>query len=170
MPRLDHLSLPVRDWRESRDWYKSHLGFEVEFEIPDRKTAAMRDDADLTIFLYEVGSRRLPGHLVNDPGRRCRGEARRAGHRRCALCSSADEGVLGLRRRVVRPGWLSAEAVGSEIDAREGRWIVRQTRWSILLGLLASLVAAACADSGASSDNDRRGGFYAGISGGGTWP
>ena len=61
MPRLDHLSLPVRDWRKSRDWYKDHLGFEVEFEIPDRKTAAMRDDADLTIFLYE-------GEVVNCPG------------------------------------------------------------------------------------------------------
>ena len=61
MPRLDHLSLPVRDWRKSRDWYKDRLGFEVEFEIPDRKTAAMRDDADLTIFLYE-------GEVVNCPG------------------------------------------------------------------------------------------------------
>ena len=61
MPRLDHLSLPVRDWQKSRDWYKDHLGFEVEFEIPDRKTAAMRDDADLTIFLYE-------GKVVNCPG------------------------------------------------------------------------------------------------------
>ena len=61
MPRLDHLSLPVRDWRKSRDWYKDHLGFEVEFEIPDRKTAAMRDDADLTIFLYE-------GEVVDCPG------------------------------------------------------------------------------------------------------
>jgi catechol 2,3-dioxygenase-like lactoylglutathione lyase family enzyme len=61
MPRLDHLSLPVRDWRKSRDWYKDRLGFEVEFEIPDRKTAAMRDDADLTIFLYE-------GEVVDCPG------------------------------------------------------------------------------------------------------
>ena len=61
MPRLDHLSLPVRDWRKSRDWYKDHLGFEVEFEIPHRKTAAMRDDADLTIFLYE-------GEVVDCPG------------------------------------------------------------------------------------------------------
>ena len=61
MPRLDHLSLPVRDWRKSRDWYKDHLGFEVEFEIPDRKTAAMRDDADLTIFLYE-------GEVMDCPG------------------------------------------------------------------------------------------------------
>jgi catechol 2,3-dioxygenase-like lactoylglutathione lyase family enzyme len=61
MPRLDHLSLPVHDWRKSRDWYKDHLGFEVEFEIPDRMTAAMRDDADLTIFLYG-------GEVTNCPG------------------------------------------------------------------------------------------------------
>lgn len=61
MPRLDHLSLPVSDWRKSRDWYRRHLGFEVEFEIPDRKTAAMRDDADLTIFLYQ-------GEVVACPG------------------------------------------------------------------------------------------------------
>ena len=61
MPRLDHLSLPVHDWRKSRDWYKDHLGFEVEFEVPERKTAAMRDDADLTVFLYE-------GEVVACPG------------------------------------------------------------------------------------------------------
>ena len=61
MPRLDHLSLPVRDWRKSRDWYKNHLGFEVEFEIPDRKTAAMRDDADLTIFPYHAAVADCPG-------------------------------------------------------------------------------------------------------------
>lgn len=53
MVRLDHLSLPVLDWQKSRDWYRDRLGFEVEFEIPDRKTAAIRDAADLTIFLYE---------------------------------------------------------------------------------------------------------------------
>jgi predicted enzyme related to lactoylglutathione lyase len=37
------------------------LGFEVEFEIPDRKTAAMRDDADLTIFLYQAAVADCPG-------------------------------------------------------------------------------------------------------------
>jgi predicted enzyme related to lactoylglutathione lyase len=37
------------------------LGFEVELEIPDRKTAAMRDDADLTIFLYD-------GEVLDCPG------------------------------------------------------------------------------------------------------
>src|ERR1700724_4616034 len=61
MPGLDHLSLPVRDWRKSRDWYKNHLGFEVEFEVPERKTAAMRDDADLTIFLYDGEAVVCPG-------------------------------------------------------------------------------------------------------------
>ena len=61
MPRLDHLSLPVRDWQQSRDWYRDHLGFEVEFEIPERQTAAMRDDADLTIFLYQAEVAECPG-------------------------------------------------------------------------------------------------------------
>src|SRR6516164_8448174 len=61
MPRLDHLSLPVRDWQKSRDWYQQHLDFAVEFEIADRRTAAMRDDADLTIFLFE-------GEVVDCPG------------------------------------------------------------------------------------------------------
>jgi len=59
--RLDHMSLPVRDWQRSRDWYQRHLGFEVEFEIPDRKTAAMHDDADLTVFLYESEVAACPG-------------------------------------------------------------------------------------------------------------
>jgi catechol 2,3-dioxygenase-like lactoylglutathione lyase family enzyme len=61
MVRLDHMSLPVRDWQRSRDWYQRHLGFAVEFEIPDRKTAAMRDDADLTVFLYESEVAACPG-------------------------------------------------------------------------------------------------------------
>src|SRR6266446_2363748 len=61
MVRLDHLSLPVADWQKSRDWYRRHLGFEVEFEIPDRQTAAMRDDADLTVFLYQAEVAPCPG-------------------------------------------------------------------------------------------------------------
>jgi len=43
-------------------------------------------------------------------------------------------------------------------------------RWPILLWLLVSLLSAGCADNGAASDNGKRGGFYGGISGGGTWP
>lgn len=61
MVRLDHLSLPVRDWQKSRDWYHDNLGFEVEFEMPERKTAAMKDNADLTVFLYQ-------GDVVACPG------------------------------------------------------------------------------------------------------
>lgn len=63
--------------------------------------------------------------------------------------------------------------MGSEIDAGEGRRITRRmdiVRWPALCGLLASLLTAGCADSGAASDNDKRGGFYGGMSGGGTWP
>src|SRR5215472_8876304 len=119
MPRLDHLSLPVRDRRASRDWYKSHLGLEVEFEIPDRKTAAMRDDADLTIFLYQ-GEADCPGISFTIQVDDVEARQRRAGRRRCALCSSADEGVLGLRRRVVRSGWLSAAVVGPENRCKRG--------------------------------------------------
>jgi hypothetical protein len=45
-----------------------------------------------------------------------------------------------------------------------------RARWPILLGLLMVLLAAGCADSSASPDSDKRGGFYGGVSGGGTWP
>jgi len=53
VPRLDHIELPVRDYQAARDWYRDMLGFEVEFEIPERRTAALRDEADLTIFVHE---------------------------------------------------------------------------------------------------------------------
>jgi catechol 2,3-dioxygenase-like lactoylglutathione lyase family enzyme len=49
--RLDHITLPVRDWRTSRDWWVGSLGFEVEFEIPNG--VAVKDAADLTVFLVE---------------------------------------------------------------------------------------------------------------------
>ena len=55
MVRLDHIQISVTDWQRSRDWYRTHFGFEVEFEIPDGKTAAMRDEADLTLFLGQDG-------------------------------------------------------------------------------------------------------------------
>jgi catechol 2,3-dioxygenase-like lactoylglutathione lyase family enzyme len=50
---MDHLALPVAAYARSRDWYTRHLGLEVEFEIPERQTVALKDDAGLTIFLYE---------------------------------------------------------------------------------------------------------------------
>src|SRR5262245_2493320 len=54
MIRLDHLAIPVRDHIRSRDWYTSHFGFRVEFEVPERKTVALQDDSDLTLFLIET--------------------------------------------------------------------------------------------------------------------
>jgi hypothetical protein len=39
-----------------------------------------------------------------------------------------------------------------------------------VIWLLLSLLAAGCADTGGASDNDRRGVFYGGISGGGSRP
>jgi len=51
--RMDHLALPVAQCNRSRDWYIRHLSLQLEFEIPERKTVALRDDADLTIFFYE---------------------------------------------------------------------------------------------------------------------
>ena len=53
MIRVDHLSIPVHDHRRSREWYTKHFGFTVEFEVPERRTVALRDDADLTLFLVE---------------------------------------------------------------------------------------------------------------------
>ncbi len=54
MARLDHISIPVRDWKRSRDWYVRNIGFEVEFEMPEQKLVALRDDADLTVFMGET--------------------------------------------------------------------------------------------------------------------
>ncbi len=54
MLKFDHLALPVADWQASRDWYVATLGMSVEFEIPDRLTAAVRDQFDFTIFLVQA--------------------------------------------------------------------------------------------------------------------
>jgi predicted enzyme related to lactoylglutathione lyase len=59
VPRLDHIELPVADWRASREWYREVLGFEVEMEFADRRTVGMKDDGDLTLFLNE-GARPAP--------------------------------------------------------------------------------------------------------------
>ncbi|MGH6956831.1 MAG: VOC family protein [Caulobacteraceae bacterium] len=60
MPKLDHLTLPVRDWRASRDWYVRHLGFALEFEAEaggrwGLGVAALQDEAGLTLFLDQTG-------------------------------------------------------------------------------------------------------------------
>ncbi len=52
MVKFDHMNMPVSDPFKSRDWYVKHFGFKVEFEVPERKTIALQDDAGFTIFLY----------------------------------------------------------------------------------------------------------------------
>jgi catechol 2,3-dioxygenase-like lactoylglutathione lyase family enzyme len=51
--RLDHLTLPVREYLRSRDWYVANLGLKVEFEVPDRNTVALIDESGFTLFLVE---------------------------------------------------------------------------------------------------------------------
>jgi catechol 2,3-dioxygenase-like lactoylglutathione lyase family enzyme len=53
MIRLDHLAIPVHEVTRSRDWYTLNLDLKVEFEVPQRKTVALKDDGDMTLFLYE---------------------------------------------------------------------------------------------------------------------
>ena len=64
MSRLDHISLAVKDWRASRDWWRDKLGFEVEFEIEGAGVAAMRDEADLTVFLGQADEVLIPPGLA----------------------------------------------------------------------------------------------------------
>lgn len=42
MVKFDHMNLPVTNYKASRDWYVANFGFKVEFEVPDRKTSAIR--------------------------------------------------------------------------------------------------------------------------------
>jgi catechol 2,3-dioxygenase-like lactoylglutathione lyase family enzyme len=53
MVRLDHLTIRIQQYARSRDWYASNLGMRVEFEIPERGTVAMHDDAGFTLLLAE---------------------------------------------------------------------------------------------------------------------
>jgi catechol 2,3-dioxygenase-like lactoylglutathione lyase family enzyme len=54
MVKFDHMSLPVADVQRSRQWYVANFGFRVEFEVPERGTVAIRDDAGFTIFLHNA--------------------------------------------------------------------------------------------------------------------
>jgi catechol 2,3-dioxygenase-like lactoylglutathione lyase family enzyme len=54
MMKLDHLTIPVKDWKASRDWYTQVLGLKVEFEVADRNTVAVQDENDFTIFLEQA--------------------------------------------------------------------------------------------------------------------
>ncbi|HEU5352078.1 MAG TPA: VOC family protein [Terracidiphilus sp.] len=66
MVKIDHLTLAVRDWKRSRGWYVTHLGFKVEFELPQGGSAglgvaAIQDDAGLTVFLEQFQQPILSG-------------------------------------------------------------------------------------------------------------
>lgn len=47
--------------------------------------------------------------------------------------------------------------------------MMRKRLWLLLSGLLLSLAAGGCTDTGSAADNDRHGAFYGGVTGGGTW-
>ena len=59
MSKLDHLAIPVASYADSKAWYVGVLGLHVEFDVPDRKMVAVRDDSDLTVFL---GEGEVPAH------------------------------------------------------------------------------------------------------------
>jgi predicted enzyme related to lactoylglutathione lyase len=62
MLKFDHLTLPVADWKRSRDWYVQRLGMKLEFEVPDHQTLAVKDDHEFTIFFQQTSREPLnPG-------------------------------------------------------------------------------------------------------------
>jgi catechol 2,3-dioxygenase-like lactoylglutathione lyase family enzyme len=61
MLKLDHLRLPVTSLERSRAWWVDTLGLTVEFEVPERRTVALQDGEDFTIFLQETSETIRPG-------------------------------------------------------------------------------------------------------------
>jgi catechol 2,3-dioxygenase-like lactoylglutathione lyase family enzyme len=60
MVRLGHFAIPVRDLARSREWYVSNFGFEVEIDVPERRTVGLKDDGDQTLFLHETAEEIAP--------------------------------------------------------------------------------------------------------------
>lgn len=52
--RLNHLSRAVFDFCDARDWYVASLRRGPEFELPERRVAAVQDDAEFTSILAEA--------------------------------------------------------------------------------------------------------------------
>ncbi len=61
MTRVDHITLPVKDWRASRDWYIANLGFRLAADMPEQMTAAVRDDGEFTLFFVSADVPSCPG-------------------------------------------------------------------------------------------------------------
>jgi hypothetical protein len=64
---------------------------------------------------------------------------------------------------------VSAPALLASRNDRVGERM-KTGHWFSAMGLMLSLLATGCADAGATSDNDKRGVFYGGVSAGGTRP
>jgi catechol 2,3-dioxygenase-like lactoylglutathione lyase family enzyme len=60
MIRLGHFAIPVGDLARSREWYVNNFGFEVEIEVPERRTVGLKDDGDQTLFLEETAEEITP--------------------------------------------------------------------------------------------------------------
>jgi hypothetical protein len=60
--------------------------------------------------------------------------------------------------------------MGPEIDERKVAMPIKIARWLLVVGLVATLLAAGCVNKDTASDNNQRGGLYGGISAGGTRP
>jgi catechol 2,3-dioxygenase-like lactoylglutathione lyase family enzyme len=60
MLKLDHLRIPVTDLARSRAWYVGTLRLTVEFEVPERRSVALQDTADFTLFLQQVDGAVVP--------------------------------------------------------------------------------------------------------------
>ena len=62
MIKMDHFSIYVRDDQVSKAWYAENFGLKVEFEVPERNTVALVDDADVTLFLVRDPDRASAPH------------------------------------------------------------------------------------------------------------
>src|SRR5260370_38149562 len=63
--------------------------------------------------------------------------------------------------------------MGKKLSEAQGQpgmtvWVrgMKKKHWFSVIGLMLLLLAAGCADAGATSDNDKRGVFYGGVSAG----
>jgi predicted enzyme related to lactoylglutathione lyase len=64
MIKLDHLTVPVTDVKQSRSWYVETLRLTVEFEVPDRQAVALQDSDGFTIFLQQTSAPVVPNGLA----------------------------------------------------------------------------------------------------------
>jgi hypothetical protein len=120
--KLDHLAIVVRDWRAARDWYARHLGLQVEFEIPERRTAALQDDAGFTLFVAESDAAVPTPTLRSSRSRSPTSRRRTSSSRGRASASSArrrNDSGASARSCAIPTG--TSVSLGRALDAREGR-------------------------------------------------